>query len=199
MGIRGWSPCHNRVITDSVIPVEFLCVFSLLAVTYSLVHLCFVPPWPCSVATPGSGGGALPPSCQDAVLPQTPQNVQLAPRGALASPGPSMLSWKGRVCPACCRNALGGSAGFYLSGLSCFPAPLDGQGTLLLCFVTSPGSGEEGCSSGSCFVPPSQVSWDLWPVVLEQTEGPAVCRQTDRSVLCAPGALPGEHGKQMLD
>lgn len=167
-------------------------------------------PRPSSVASPGAGGGALAPTCRGAVLPQTPGvwhwlPVELPPAPP-ASSIPSCRCWHpgGRAVspPACCRNALGASAGFYLLRLSCFPALFCGQGSLLLLCssVLSPHfvPGDEECSSGSCSVPPprfpgicGQQCWSRQKALL------CTDRQTD--VLCAPGALPGEHGKQMLD
>lgn len=182
-----------------------------------LVHPCSCAPclgWECASAQlcgQPRGGWRSPrtnlPGCSPA--PDT-WSVALAPCGA--SPGPSspvhpqlqVLAprWEGCVPPACCRNALGASAGFYLLGLSCFPALFCGQGSLLLLCssVLSPHfvPGDEGCSSGSCSVPPprfpgicGQQCWSRQKALL------CTDRQTD--VLCAPGAQPGEHGKQMLD
>lgn len=98
-----------------------------------------------------------------------PAGVQSCPRhlecgtGSLWSPVHPQLQvlaprWEGCVPPACCRSVLGASAGFYLLRLSCFPALFCGQGSLLLLCssILSPHfiPGDEGCSSGSCSVPP---------------------------------------------
>lgn len=87
-------------------------------------------------------------------------SVALAPCGAPSIPSCRCWHPGGRAVspPACCRSALGASAGFYLPSLSRFPALFCGQGSLLLLCssVLSPHfiPGDEGCSSGSCSVPP---------------------------------------------
>lgn len=136
-----------------------------------------------------------------AILPQTPRNVGLGARGVLASfPQPR---WKGRV-PLSAAQMLGVTLLGFTCGAELLPSPVLGQGPLLLpaaLFCHLPLSqgmravlGELPCAPQLCW-DPCQQCWSR--------QGPAVCRQTDRqtdtSVLCAPGAPPGEHGKQMLD
>ncbi|XP_053816774.1 uncharacterized protein LOC128797878 isoform X2 [Vidua chalybeata] len=146
-----------------------------------------------ALATPGSGGGAPPPTRgvqpwprQPQVCPWPPWSPGLpGPRGAPACPA--------RPCP------VEGScpAGLYLWGLSCGDPSCSRQ---LFCPLTCPG-GRGLCSSGSCSVPPPRFAGSVGSGA-GADRGPCCVqtdRQTDPSVLRAPGALPGEHGKQMLD